>query len=250
MSRRSYDNSLRAEQAAQTRQRILTAAQELLADPAGPLTVPEVAARAGVSEPTVYRHFPSRAELLSAAAAHMSAALGQPPMPQRVEDVPAMVAAVALYFGRHASWFRAAIRNPHLREVRMSGRRGREERLRGLLAPSVAHLAAREQEIFFAALFLIVRVESWDHATRALGLSDEETGRAFAWLVGSMLDSVDSLRRRGATRLSDDELLTRAARLTSPAEASPAPTPQTDKKPARAPRASPPTPRPRRKAKP
>jgi len=222
MSRRTYDNSLRAEQAGQTRERILSAACALLADPSGPLTFPEIAARSGVSEPTVYRYFASRAELFSAVAARMSKALGQPPTPDRVEDLPALVAAVILYFGRHAEWFRAAILNPHLRELRRSGRRGREESIGALLAPSLAHLAPRERELANAAFFTIVRAESWDHATRSLGLSDEETARALAWVMSAMLDSLRVLQAQGATRLVDDALLDDARRLSPDLHRAPA----------------------------
>jgi AcrR family transcriptional regulator len=60
---------LREEHKAATRQRILRAVVELLAEghPAS-LSVPAVAARSGVSIPTIYRYFPTKEALLDAAA--------------------------------------------------------------------------------------------------------------------------------------------------------------------------------------
>src|SRR5438876_1159239 len=69
---RAYDNTLRRQQADATRLRILTAVRDLLAGGSTSLQVPEIAARAGVSEPTIYRHFPNRDALLDAAADSVS----------------------------------------------------------------------------------------------------------------------------------------------------------------------------------
>jgi AcrR family transcriptional regulator len=61
--------TLRDQHKTATRQRILRAVTELLADhhPAA-LSIPAVAARSGVSIPTIYRYFPTKEALLDAAA--------------------------------------------------------------------------------------------------------------------------------------------------------------------------------------
>ena len=68
MTMRAYDNTLRREQADLTKRRILEAVRDLLIESSGSLSIPEIAARAGVSEPTIYRHFPNRDALLDAAS--------------------------------------------------------------------------------------------------------------------------------------------------------------------------------------
>src|SRR3954447_14863523 len=61
--------SLREAQLELTRQTILDAVLELVADQSmDRLSVPLVAARSGVSVATIYRHFPTKDELLDAAA--------------------------------------------------------------------------------------------------------------------------------------------------------------------------------------
>ena len=69
-SRRAYDSPARREQAARTRNRIIAAGSELVHEYTSwdwqELTFRAVAARAGVGERTVYRHFPTERELRDA----------------------------------------------------------------------------------------------------------------------------------------------------------------------------------------
>lgn len=70
---RTYVSPLRDEQVRQTQERILDAVTELLADHrADEITTRQIADRAGVSAPTVYRHFPDRAALIEAVAARLT----------------------------------------------------------------------------------------------------------------------------------------------------------------------------------
>nr|WP_090343636.1 TetR/AcrR family transcriptional regulator [Mycolicibacterium malmesburyense]CRL74760.1 transcriptional regulator [Mycolicibacterium malmesburyense] len=79
-STRSYDNSVRRRKAAQTRERIVAAGSELVHefdtwDWRG-LTFKAVAARAGVGERTVYRHFPTERHLHDAVMQRLEAEAG------------------------------------------------------------------------------------------------------------------------------------------------------------------------------
>jgi AcrR family transcriptional regulator len=68
---RKYELKQRAERQAQTRQRIVEAAVELHGA-VGPArtSIAAIAQRAGVERPTVYRHFPTEAELFRACSSH------------------------------------------------------------------------------------------------------------------------------------------------------------------------------------
>jgi AcrR family transcriptional regulator len=74
-SKRKYQLKKRADEMAETRRRITEAAVDLHGT-AGPArtTLSAVAERAGVQRHTVYRHFPSEAELFGACSAHFFAA--------------------------------------------------------------------------------------------------------------------------------------------------------------------------------
>ncbi len=70
-SAREYRSELRAEQAAETRKRILDAAVRVSATGVASLSIPAVAREAGVSVPTIYRHFATKRDMLAAVYPHV-----------------------------------------------------------------------------------------------------------------------------------------------------------------------------------
>src|SRR5262249_56215383 len=89
--RRRYDNTLRLERSARTRERIVDAAAQLLRDSTvrgwATVTVRGVAARAGVHERTVYRHFPSDQALHDAVLHHFEHEYGIDLAQMHLEDI-------------------------------------------------------------------------------------------------------------------------------------------------------------------
>ena len=217
---RTYDNTLRRHQAEDTRRRILEAVCELLVESPASVQIPEIAARAGVSEPTVYRHFPNRDALLAAAAAFVSASMGAPPAPPAAEDLPATSMAVAAYFERNARWIRAALAEPLLRPLRQAGRQRRLDERRRLLAPAVAHLSPDDRRVALAAIGAVARADTWDCLTRELGLSSEEAGRATAWVLQSLLDALARGRRQNRAALVDDRTIAKGRAIDEAARTS------------------------------
>jgi len=70
-STRAYSSAYRDERVQQTRQRILDALVRTMAQGVADVTMPAVAADAGVSVPTVYRHFSTKRELVAALGSHL-----------------------------------------------------------------------------------------------------------------------------------------------------------------------------------
>lgn len=68
---RTYRSELRAQQADETRSRILDATVRVMARGVASVSVPGVAREAGVSVPTVYRHFGSKQDLLASVYPHL-----------------------------------------------------------------------------------------------------------------------------------------------------------------------------------
>ena len=67
---RPYRSELREEQAESTRSRILDATMRVMGRGVASLSIPAVAREAGVSTPTVYRHFGTKHDLLDALYPH------------------------------------------------------------------------------------------------------------------------------------------------------------------------------------
>jgi hypothetical protein len=85
---RSYESPLRAEQMDRAREKLIEAV-DIVAEAGGEeLTVRLVAARAGVSVPTAYRHFPHRDAILDAMALWVNARVMGPGVPTTPEGVP------------------------------------------------------------------------------------------------------------------------------------------------------------------
>ena len=125
--------SLRDEQRALTRQKVLAAVLELVAEGSlDELSVPAVAQRSGVSLATIYRYFPTRDELLAAAAAEPSRqALSQPPAPRPDDDELATFQRAMWHdFARNLPLLRHQIASTAGREMRTA----RLDRSRSLLA--------------------------------------------------------------------------------------------------------------------
>jgi AcrR family transcriptional regulator len=93
---RDYLGSGRARQKQRTRDQLVAAARELIASGETP-RVEDVAAAAGVSRPTAYRYFASKAELLAASFPETAAASALPePPPTAVGDRVAAVAGFVI----------------------------------------------------------------------------------------------------------------------------------------------------------
>jgi AcrR family transcriptional regulator len=97
-SPRHYSSPLRAEQAQRTRDLVLDAFTDLLEDRrADDITTREIGQRAGVSQPTVYRHFPDRTALLEGLSGRIGQKMGMPgpiPVSRTADDLGARIEAM------------------------------------------------------------------------------------------------------------------------------------------------------------
>jgi len=86
---RRYRSQLRAQQAEETRARILDATVRVSAGGVAFLSIPLVARAAGVSVPTVYRHFATKHDLLAAVYPHVirRAGLDEMVMPGSMDEL-------------------------------------------------------------------------------------------------------------------------------------------------------------------
>lgn len=192
--RRAYRSRLREEQAEETRQKILDALAELIAE-GHPHTIAigAVAARAGVSEPTVFHHFPTKQALFQALAGRQFRMVAEGLNPRRPEDLPDAIHSVYQRAARIESLVRWTLSNPLSETTERPHRGEREQLLRTALKPVLEHLspadAARLERI---ALLLSSPMASlyWKDY---LGLNAEESADIAAWTLSTL---VERLRER------------------------------------------------------
>lgn len=117
---RPYRSELRRHQAEETRDRILDATLRVMADGFASVSIPAVANEAGVSVPTVYRHFGTKADLLAALYPHVSrrAGLDRVTSPATLDELRDTVRAIFEHVDALDDLARAAAASPAVEEVR------------------------------------------------------------------------------------------------------------------------------------
>ena len=115
--------SLSERLAGETRRAILAAAVDLLeAESESELTVRAVAARAGMSERTVFRYFANRDEFLDAVAAEVATRLDLPAEPRTIGELAAYPAVLYRRFETNAALIKAALHSELFPRMRARSR--------------------------------------------------------------------------------------------------------------------------------
>jgi AcrR family transcriptional regulator len=186
--------SLRDEQAAVARERMLHAVAELLErDGFGELTMPQVAELSGVSLRTVYRYFPTREALLDAAGRWIGGELLKQGYPTSLDDVADSFERACSEFDDHPGLVRAMALSQVGREARNSRRRQRLEAMRQVLEEEVGALSERELRQAEAVLAYLHNMLAYTTLREEQQLAGSEIGEALGWAIRTL---VADLRRR------------------------------------------------------
>lgn len=202
---RTYNSRLRQEQAEGTRERILAAMADLLQIEGRVelVTNRAVAAAAGVTEVTVYRHFPNRDVLLRGLWEWLNRRNGVTVgMPESAEDIVAKLPALYGAFDAAPAHIVASITSQQGREMRESLNEPRRAAFLAAVAEAAPDLPASEQEKAAAMLQLIYSAYGWVSLREQWGLVGERAADAATWAAETLLDD---LRRRGAAAIKPAE---------------------------------------------
>ncbi len=191
---RRYRPKARALATEQTRQRIVDAAMTLHAEQGIALTSYEdIARRAGLTHATVYRHFPTLADLLPTCAGRIHVL--QPATPElaaaifRGLDRPsarleALVRGTCECYARDGDWLRAARNEEHLLPTLAELARVQRANLRFLVDAALEGVGASERTA--RVLAALIDIPVWE-ALRGAGLTSDEATREVLELVRHQL---------------------------------------------------------------
>lgn len=202
---RTYNSRLRQEQAEATRERILAAMADLLLTEGRVESVTNraVAAAAGVTEITVYRHFPSREVLLRGLWEWLNRRNGVTVgMPEGADDLIAKLPDLYATFDAAPAHIVGAITSQQGREMRESLNEPRRAAFLGVVAEAAPDLPAAEQEKAAAMLQLVYSAYGWISLREQWGITGQPAAEAATWAVETLLAD---LRRRGAAPLTGSQ---------------------------------------------
>ena len=195
--------SLRDRQTATTRAEILDVAFEMLTrHPNDAFSHEAIAKKAGMGARTVYRHFPSRAELLQALWERLRGTTGIR-FPTDEEEVVPFIRDVFQQFEDHQALVRAVLNSSVGTEVRKTGAtRGRAD-LTKCLAKVLDGLPPRRQAQMVAVFLTVYSGNFWQTLRDRGGLSGPDAQEAAVWSVEALLAAA---RKESKSKTSKEKL--------------------------------------------
>jgi AcrR family transcriptional regulator len=198
MMRAMTTRSLREQNAAATRERILSAVAGLIErGDVDELTVPDVAEASGVSLRTIYRYYPSRDELLEATGRWIGNELMRHPYPRTLDEVAETYRVGVGEFAQRPGLVRALALSQLGRKVRGYRRRERLAAIRKALRAEIPDLTEEELRRAEAVLAYLHNMLAFTTMREENHLSPDEIGEAVAWAIRTL---VDDLRRTHETK--------------------------------------------------
>lgn len=200
----STAGSLRERQAEQVRTTILeTVIGEMEAGPVDDLSMGDVAAAAGISLRTLYRYFPDRASLLSAAGQHVVDSLNLPIDIDGPDAISASFLDAARRFSTRRQLARTLVHTAAGRAARSSARVQRTEAIGAALAPLTDGLDPATARWAAAVISHLCSLQSWVTLANDTGLDDDESQAAVAWAIDTLIASLQVRRPSNPSRRRD-----------------------------------------------
>ena len=178
-------NEIRAAQAHATHARILDATVRVMARGVASVSIPAVAREAGVSVPTVYRHFGSKRNLLKAVFPHVVRRAGIDELipPRSIDDLGRGVRDLFDRIDSAGDLARAAAASPAAEEVRRVDMPARLEMSRRLADSIVPKLTPGDRDRIARLLTILISASALRVWRDHLGSTVEEAANDIDWVI-------------------------------------------------------------------
>lgn len=183
--RREYRSELRAQQAEDTRARILDAALRVMADGFASVSIPNVAREAGVSVPTVYRHFNTKQDLLDSLYPYLirRSGLTTPPPPRTVAEIRQGVIDYLGHLDSLDDFSRAVLASPASDEARARSMARRFDLLRPVVESIEAPISKADRDRILRLIVVLTSSPALRLLHDHLGASTEDVAEDVDWFV-------------------------------------------------------------------
>ncbi|MEP9396427.1 TetR family transcriptional regulator [Mesorhizobium sp. KR2-14] len=191
---RSYNSPLREGKARETREAILNALYRLMSASCMPdeISMEAIATEAGVQRRTVFRHFPTKDDLLTAFWPWLNELMGASISPEDVRDIVKGPQEAFPRFDAHEAAIRASLHSRTGRDMRAGMVASRRLRFAGALAPVLSELSPAEARRVEALAHLLYSASAWEVLKDYGGLTGAQAGEAASWALDTILSAVGS----------------------------------------------------------
>ncbi len=192
-----YNSPLRADQTQATRERILAGVRTMFEeDPDTALNIETLADISGVNRRTIFRHFPTKEDLLSAFWKSANASLGVQFWPQSEADLVELPPDLFAALDRIEGIVRASHSSSAGRQMRLRANAERQAAFEKSLAGIAADLPPERAKQLLASVQLMFSATAWQTMKDYWGLSGKDAGKATAWAIGALLDAARAEARQ------------------------------------------------------
>ncbi|MDX8518997.1 TetR/AcrR family transcriptional regulator [Mesorhizobium dulcispinae] len=189
---RTYNSPMREEKARETHEAILCALFELMdsATAADEISMEAIAQKAGVQRRTVFRHFATKDDLLTAFWPWLNARIGASTTPETPKDIIDGPRRAFPRFDMHDAAIRSSLHSRTGREMRMGTVAGRRANFRRALAPAISSLQPADAEKVEALAHLLFSASAWEVLKDYGGLTGAQAGETASWALEVILSAV------------------------------------------------------------
>ncbi len=187
---KTYDSPLRRRQQAATRDAILEATG-LLVETEGldALSYAAIAAKAGVQERTVYRHFPTKGDLLEAFWRWVNDQAGIGGFPVSEAELLRLPPEVYARFDERAGMMAALVFSEGGRKFRLRVNEERQDAYRALLAERTEALDPDVAQRLRAVVQLLYSATAWATLRDHWGLDGRSSAETVSWAIRCLVDA-------------------------------------------------------------
>ncbi|MCF4164929.1 TetR/AcrR family transcriptional regulator [Zavarzinia compransoris] len=189
---KTYDSPLRRRQQAATRDAILEAVGQVVeAGGLDALSYGAVAAAAGVQERTVYRHFPSRPELLDAFWDWVNREAGIAGFPASEAELRRLPPEVYEGFDRRAGMMSALVYSEAGRAFRLRVNAERQAAYRTILEERLRDLPPGAADRVCALMQLLYSATAWATMRDFWQIDGRAAGETVTWAIDRLLAAIE-----------------------------------------------------------
>jgi AcrR family transcriptional regulator len=194
MAPRAYASAIRDAQVEQTRQHLFDTARAMLVEGGlDALTLPTLAQAAGVSIPTVYRHFPTIDDLVKAFLDWIRPRVGQDParlLARTADDLHELPLENYPRFEAEAAVLRPLMESRAFNRVRVASVRDRAKAGAAALRSHAPGWTDAQLEAMSGTIYALNSPQVWRWFRDTWGVDNDEAARAVSWAIRTLIEAL------------------------------------------------------------